>query len=79
MKKLILSSVVVLFIAAGVQAGTTEKTNKTTKKECSPAECKKECKDSEKKHECKPGESKCKDSKSCDKSGVKEIAPKTGN
>lgn len=79
MKKLILSTAVVFLLAAGVQAGTTEKTNKTTKKECSPADCKKECKDAGKKHECKEGESKCKDSKACDKSGVKEIAPKSGN
>lgn len=75
MKKLILSSVVVLFIAAGVQAGTTEKTTKTTKKECNPTECKKVCKESDKK-DCKPGEAKCKDNKACDHSGAKAIAPK---
>ncbi len=73
MKKLILTSAAVLFIAFTVSANNDAKCAKKGEKNCSTKEC---SKDTTKKDDC---HAKCKDHSSCDKSKKATASPKKVN
>lgn len=77
MKKLILTSAAVLFIAFTVSADNGAKCDKKSEKNCSTKECSKEA---TKKDACHSKDTKCKDHSSCDKTSKEKATttPKSG-
>lgn len=77
MKKLILTSAAVLFIAFTVSADNGGKCDKKSEKNCATKEC---SKDASKKDACHSKDAKCKDHSSCDKTSKEKTTttPKPG-
>ncbi len=76
MKKLILTSAAVLFIAFTVSANNDAKCAKKGEKNCSTKEC---VKYSPKKENCQSKDTKCKDQGACDKTKKSIASPKKVN